>query len=88
MLQIALEPVGPACKQELLLAHFEEIARAGRELVVVDGALQEIRRARLQGLKPELAVLVDRDDHDRQVVSAGSSRIRRISSAPSICGIL
>ena len=81
----ALELVG---EQELLLAQLEEIARAGQEFVVIDRALQEVGRARLERAQAKAALLVDRDDDGRNLGGAGQFAEPADESAPSMCGIL
>ena len=71
--QLAPELVGPLLQQLLLLAHGEQVAGAGSELVVIDRAQQEVGRPGLERLVAVAALLVDGDHHDRNL---GSSRHR------------
>ena len=48
LLQLALQAIGAALDDLLLLAHLEQVARTGEKLVMIDRALQEIRGAGLQ----------------------------------------
>ena len=88
LLARALAALELALEQELLLAQLQQIARAGDELVVIDRALQEIGRAGLQRAQPEAALLVDRDDDDRDLGRSGQfaeapDELRRRPSAAS-----
>ena len=72
LLQLALQAIGAALDDLLLLAHLEQVARAGEKLVMIDRALQEIRGAGLQRADSGAALLVDRKHHHRDVDTAGN----------------
>jgi hypothetical protein len=72
LLQLALQAIGAALDDLLLLAHLEQVACAGEKLVVIDRALQEIRSAGLQRADSGAALLVDRKHHHRDVDTAGN----------------
>ena len=72
VLKLALEMDGATHDDELLLAHFQEVARAGEKLVVVHRALQEVSGAGLERAQAVAALLIDRDHHHRHVGAGGN----------------
>ena len=52
-------------EQQLLTPELQEITRARYELLMVDRTLQKVGRARLKGVHTEGALLVNRDNDDR-----------------------
>ena len=54
LLQLALQAIGAALDDLLLLAQLEQVARAGEKLVMIDRALQEVRGAGLERADSEL----------------------------------
>lgn len=55
----------------LLAAELQEVARPADELFVVDGRLQEVRRARLERHEPKTEILVGRQHDDGNVGGVG-----------------
>ena len=64
-----LEARGAVGQEPLLAPQRQQVARPGAELEVVDRAQQEVGRPGLERAVAEFPVLVDGDDHDRDVVA-------------------
>ena len=66
-LDFFLEGRGALLQHQLLALQGEQIVGADAEFTVIDRAQQIIRRARLERLEPQIAVLIGGDHDDRQV---------------------